>query len=137
MAKANQRLKFDAWAQHPYPFPVSQTPTQKTKWPNVTFSSLPQFETSLDTWFKRKNIPVWITEYGNETKPGEPKGVTEAQQAQYLPQAIALAKKDKRVPMFIWFVLQDSPGSLWQSGIYRTGGDRSPRGRSSPPPPGR
>ncbi len=24
--------------------------------------------------------------------------------------------------MFIWFVLQDSPGSLWQSGIYRTSG---------------
>ena len=44
-------------------------------------TSLPQFETSLDKWFGRKNIPIWITEYGNETKPGEPKGVTEAQQA--------------------------------------------------------
>ena len=81
VAKANKKLKFDAWAQHPYPVPVNQKPTQKVQWPNVALTSLPQFETSLDTWFGRKNIPVWITEYGNETKPGEPKGVTEAQQA--------------------------------------------------------
>ena len=27
--------------------------------------------------------------------------------------------------MFIWFVMQDSPGSLWQSGIYRQ--DASPK----------
>ena len=60
---------------------MNQKPTQKVLWPNVALTSLPQFETSLDTWFGRKNIPVWITEYGNETKPGEPTGVTEAQQA--------------------------------------------------------
>ena len=95
-------------------------------WPNVALTSLPQFETSLDKWFGRKNIPVWITEYGNETKPGEPRGVTEAQQASYLTQAIDIAKKDKRVPMFIWFVMRDSAGSLWQSGIYRKTGRAKP-----------
>ena len=126
VAKANKNLKFDAWAQHPYPVPVNQAPTQKVKWPNVALTSLPQFETSLDKWFGRKNIPVWITEYGNETKPGEPKGVTDAQQASYLPQAIDIAKKDKRVPMFIWFVMRDSAGSPWQSGIYRTTGSPKP-----------
>ena len=111
VAKANKNLKFDAWAQHPYPVPVNQKPTQKVKWPNVALTSLPQFETSLDKWFGRKNIPVWITEYGNETKPGEPTGVTESQQATYLPQAIDIAKKDPRVPMFVWFVMRDSAGS--------------------------
>ena len=122
VAKANKKLKFDAWAQHPYPVPVNQKPTQKVLWPNVALTSLPKFETSLDTWFGRKNIPVWISEYGNETKPGEPRGVTDAQQASYLTQAIDIAKKDKRVPMFIWFVTRDSAGSPWQSGIYRTTG---------------
>ena len=126
VAKANKKLKFDAWAQHPYPVPVNQKPTQKVMWPNVALTSLPQFETSLDTWFGRKNIPVWITEYGNETKPGEPKGVTEAQQAAYLPQAIGIARADKRVPMFIWFVMRDSSGSPWQSGIYRPTGASKP-----------
>ncbi len=126
VAKANKKLKFDAWAHHPYPVPVNQKPTQKVKWPNVALTSLPQFEKSLDSWFGRKNIPIWISEYGNETKPGEPKGVTEAQQAAYIPQAIAIAKKDARVPMFIWFVMQDSKGSPWQSGIYRSNGSTKP-----------
>jgi len=119
VAQANKKLKFDAWAQHPYPVPVNQGPGQKVRYPNVAFSTMKQFETDLDKWFGRKNIPVWITEYGNETKPGEPKGVTEAQQAAYIPQAIGMAAKDPRVQMFVWFVMQDSPGSLWQSGVYR------------------
>lgn len=126
VAKANKKLKFDAWAQHPYPFPVSQKPTQKVRWPNVTLLSLPRFETSLDQWFGRKNIPIWITEYGHETKPGEPKGVSEAQQAAYLPQAIGLAKSNPRVAMFIWFVMRDTTGSPWQSGIYRKDGSPKP-----------
>jgi hypothetical protein len=125
VAAALGKVKFDAWAQHPYPFPVNQKPTQLVRYPNVTLKSFPRFEKDLDAAFKRKNIPIWITEYGNETRPGEPKGVTEAQQAAYIPQAIAMARKDKRVQMFIWFVMQDSQGSLWQSGIYR--GDATPK----------
>ena len=116
VAQANKKLKFDAWAQHPYPVPVNQGPAQKVRYPNVAFSTMKQFEKDLDKWFGRKNIPVWVTEYGNETKPGEPKGVTEAQQASYVPQAISFAKKDARIPMFIWFVFRDSAGSPWQSG---------------------
>ena len=126
VAQANKKLKFDAWAQHPYPVPVNQGPAQKVRYPNVAFSTMKQFEKDLDKWFGRKNIPVWITEYGNETKPGEPKGVTEAQQAAYVPQAIAFAKKDPRIPMFIWFVFRDSAGSPWQSGVYRTTGAAKP-----------
>jgi hypothetical protein len=126
VATANKRLKFDAWAQHPYPFPVSSKPTQKARYPNVTLSTLPQFGTDLDKWFGRKNIPIWITEYGHETRPGEPKGVTSAQQAAYVKESIAIAKANPRVPMFIWFVFQDSQGSLWQSGIYRTDGSAKP-----------
>ena len=67
VAKANKKLKFDAWAHHPYPVPVNGKPTQKVLWPNVTLTSLPRFETSIDKWFGRTNIPVWITEYG--TRP--------------------------------------------------------------------
>jgi hypothetical protein len=126
VAAANKRLKFDAWAQHPYPVPVSQGPNQRVRYPNVTFSTLGRFEQDLDKWFGRKNIPIWITEYGNETRPGEPKGVTEAQQAAYVQQAIALAKKDARIPMFVWFVFRDSSGSPWQSGLYRPSGAAKP-----------
>jgi hypothetical protein len=126
VAKANPRLKFDAWAHHPYPYPVSMKPTQKVRWPNVSLASLPQFEKSLDVWFKRKGIPVWITEYGHETKPGEPQGVTESQQASYIKQALAIVKRDQRVQMFVWFVFQDTKTSLWQSGLYRLNGAAKP-----------
>lgn len=125
VAKAAPRLRFDAWAVHPYPFPVSQAPTQKVRWPNVGLTSLPALEAALDRRF-RPGIPIWITEYGNETRPGEPKGVTEAQQAAYLPQAVRIARKDPRVEMFIWFVFRDSPGSTWQSGLYRPDGTPKP-----------
>jgi cellulase (glycosyl hydrolase family 5) len=121
VAKSAPRLKFDAWAQHPYPFPVAQPPTQQVRWPNVGMTSLPQLESALDRHF-RKGIPIWITEYGNETKPGEPNGVTEKQQVVYLPQAIAIARRDPRVKVFVWFVFQDSTGSPWQSGLYRLDG---------------
>ena len=123
VAAANPRLKFDAWAQHPYPYPVNMKPTQKVRWPNVTLTSMPRFETSLDQWFKRKNVPVWITEYGHEVKAdGEPKGVTRAQQAAYTAQAISLARADARVGMFVWFVFRDHVTSEWQSGLVsRTG----------------
>ena len=108
VAAANPRLKFDAWAQHPYPVPANQKPTQKVRWPNVTLASFARFEKSLDTWFKRKNVRIWITEYGHEVKQdGEPKGISRAQQAAYAAQALALAKKDARTDMFIWFVFRD------------------------------
>jgi Cellulase (glycosyl hydrolase family 5) len=126
MAKAAPRMRFDAWAQHPYPFPVNQAPMQLSRWPNVTLTLLGRLGLELDRSFGRRNIPIWITEYGNETKPGEPRGVTEAQQARYLPQAIAIAQKNPRVKMFIWFVFRDSPSSTWQSGLYRVDGTAKP-----------
>jgi len=127
VAAANPRLKFDAWAHHPYPTPQNLKPTQRVKWPNVTLSSLPQFERSLDTWFKRKNVRLWLTEYGYETKEdGERKGVTRAQQAAYAAQAMAIARANPRIDMFVWFVFRDHPTSLWQSGMQNRSGGAKP-----------
>ena len=127
VAAANPRLKFDAWAHHPYPTPLYLKPTQKVKWPNVTLTSLPRFEQSLDKWFKRKGVRIWITEYGHETKQdGEPNGVSRAQQASYTTQAIGLAKADPRVDMFIWFIFRDDETSVWQSGLLTKSGAAKP-----------
>ena len=96
MAKAAPRMRFDAWAQHLYPFPVNQAPTQPQ--PLAERDAQPRRSAGgrARPSFKRRNIPIWITEYGNETKPGEPRGVTEAQQARHSPQAIAIAQKNPR-----------------------------------------
>jgi Cellulase (glycosyl hydrolase family 5) len=123
-------LKFDAYATHPYATRPNLPPTQQVRWPNVTLTQLPRFETSIDQWFHRKNIPVWVTEYGYETKPAEPAGVTPAQQAKYLSYVMRKLKADPRVGMFIWFIFKDSRQSLWQSGLFTASGAAKPAYRT-------
>lgn len=128
VAKANPRLKFDAWSHHPYPSNPNSPPSQMVKWPNVSLASLPQFDESLKKWFKRKSVPIWITEYGHQTKPPDSLGVSYAKQAAYIQQSISMAAGLPFVEMFIWFVFQDDQGQPWESGIYTAGG--SPKGTS-------
>jgi hypothetical protein len=125
LSKQKPALKFDAWSHHPYPTSINGKPLAPARWPNVTLSNLPRFERSLDVWFKR-NVPIWITEYGHETKPEEPKGVTYAQQSAYLRQALKFAAGDPNVDMFIWFILRDDPTSAWQSGLIQRNGTPKP-----------
>ena len=122
VAKANPRLKFDAWSHHPYPFTPNLRPSQKVRWPNVTLGSLPLLEKNLKRWFKRKTVPIWVTEYGHETKPPDTLGISYAKQAAYIRQSITIARKYPFVTMFIWFVFRDDPGQPWESGVYTPAG---------------
>jgi hypothetical protein len=128
VAKANPRLKFDAWSHHPYPFNPNSPPSQVVKWPNVSLASLPRFDASLKTWFKRKSVPIWVTEYGHQTRPEDSLGVPYSTQAAYIQQSMSLAARFPFVNMFIWFVYQDDQGQPWESGIYTRNG--TPKGTS-------
>jgi hypothetical protein len=119
-------LVFDGYATHPYPTRPNLPPSQKVRWPNVTMTQLTHFGDMLDVWFHRKNVPLWITEYGYETKPGEPAGVTNAQQATYLKQVVRQLQANPRVQLFIWFIFRDSKLSLWQSGLLNQSGKKKP-----------
>jgi Cellulase (glycosyl hydrolase family 5) len=118
-------LKFDAWAHHPYPTSPNLPPMQRVRYPNVTLSTLKQFESDLKKWYHR-SVPVWITEYGHETKPAEPHGVSYATQAAWAKQALTFAKNDPNVQMFIWFTFKDSVGNPWQSGLVAQSGAQKP-----------
>jgi Cellulase (glycosyl hydrolase family 5) len=118
VARANLRLRFDAWSHHPYPFNPNSRPGQVVRWPNVSLASLPRFNAELKRMFKRKNVPIWVTEYGHQTSPPDSFGVSYARQAQYIRESIAMAKRLPFVEMFIWFVYQDDPGQPWDSGVY-------------------
>jgi hypothetical protein len=127
VAKAAPRLKFDAVAHHPYPTDPKQRPEQVVRWPNVSLMMLPRLESSLKKWFHRKSaVPIWITEYGHETKPDDPKGVDYQTQASYMQRAFAIASRYSYVPMFIWFVLHDDQGDPWQSGLITEDGVLKP-----------
>jgi hypothetical protein len=118
-------LKFDAWAHHPYPTSPNLPPTQKVRYPNVVLLTLPPFEKDLKKFFHR-SVPVWITEYGHETKPPDPHGVSYATQSKYAVQALNIAKNDPNVQMFIWFVFHDTAGNPWQSGLFTASGSQKP-----------
>jgi hypothetical protein len=125
VAKAQPKLRFDAWAHHPYSG-LGQGPLAKVAFPNVNLAQIPTFEKKLQQWFKRKSVKIWVTEYGFETKPGEPKGVTNAQQAAYAKQAMTIVAQSPYVFMYIWFIFRDDPTSTWQSGLEHEDSARKP-----------
>jgi hypothetical protein len=128
VAKANPRLKFDAWAHHPYPSSPNVKPGAAVRWPNISLTSLPTLEKNLNRWFNRKSTQIWVTEYGHQTKPEEPLGVSYAKQSADISQAVGIARRMPFVTMFIWFVYQDDQGQPWRSGLYTESGKA--KGRS-------
>ena len=125
LSTARPIVKFDAWAHHPYS-DLGASPAQKVRFPNVNLPLVQVFDNDLSKWFKRRSTPFWITEYGFQTKPGQPKGVTPAKQAAYLKQSLAMARKLPSVQMFVWFIFRDQPVSLWHSGLLNEDATRKP-----------
>jgi hypothetical protein len=100
-------------------------PTQKVAFPNVAFSTMTEFGQSLQTWFHRF-VPIWITEYAEETKPEVAYGVSYAQQASDARKALQLAAANPYVQMFIWFIFRDSTSQTWFSGLEQASGQKRP-----------
>ena len=76
----------------------------------------------------RRAVPLWLTEYGYQTNPPDRLfGVTPAKQAAYLTQAIAIARRDPRIDVLLWFLLRDEREvERWQSGLVTATGKRKP-----------
>ena len=124
---------FDAYAHHPYYGGATETPTTKPP-PGkrgqdptaVTLANLDVLTKTLTQLYG--NVRIWITEYGYQTNPPDSFfGVSYAKQAAYLTQAVAIARKNPRVDMFLWFLLQDeSRPEGWQSGLLTAEGKKKP-----------
>jgi putative glycosyl hydrolase len=119
--------KFDAWAHNPYASTKMQTPTSKPHSKGaVTLGNLDVLIKQVTKYWGRKRI--WLTEYGYQTNPPDKSfGVTYSKQASYLKQAFAIARKNPRVDMMLWFLLKDEPKLAgWQSGLMTSKGKRKP-----------
>jgi hypothetical protein len=131
-AKAAGLKTFDAWAHHPYYAGPSDTPTTRpvtTKGAPataVTLGNLGDLIKEVTRLYGNKRI--WITEYGYQTNPPDRLfGVSWAKQAAYLTQAFAIARKNPRIDMMLWFLLKDEPTpSGWQSGLVTSTGKKKP-----------
>jgi cellulase (glycosyl hydrolase family 5) len=126
LAEENPDLSFDAWAQHPYPTRPNLPPAEPVRWPGVGLTSLERFGRALEGWFGRDEIPLWLTEYGHETQPAEELGVPELDQARFAREALGAAAGNPRVRMLVWFVLRDSAGNPWKSGLIDESGELKP-----------
>jgi hypothetical protein len=125
---------FDAYAHHPYygaPRETPSTPPPPGIHGNaptaITLGNINDLVREVTRLYGNKRI--WITEYGYQTNPPDPiVGVSLANQARYLKQAYGIAKKNRRIDMFIWFLLRDERrgGEGWQSGLLTAGGVKKP-----------
>jgi len=122
-----KRNHFDVYAHHPYYGRPNESPSTKPKGKQtVTLGNISVLTKLLGKLYGNKKL--WITEYGYQTSPPDRAfGVTWAKQAKYLTQAYALARKNPRITMMLWFLLRDE-GRLggWQSGLFTVGGKKKP-----------
>ena len=116
LAQANPNLPFAAWATHPYPTSSNLGPGARAAYPAVTMTRLDQFGKDLEKWFHRR-VPIWVTEYAEQTRPEYPLGVSYAQQAADAKIALDMAAASPYVEMFVWFIIKDSTDKTWNSGL--------------------
>jgi putative glycosyl hydrolase len=124
---------FEAYAHNPYYGVPTETPTTKPR--STTGGGAPTAVTlaNIDVLIKaltRLYGPrkLWITEYGYQTRPPDSQfGVSWALQAKYLTQAFAIARRNRRISLMLWFLVRDEPSlSGWQSGLITATGRRKP-----------
>jgi hypothetical protein len=134
VAKAGTvKLKFDAWAHHPYYGKSSEEPDKEPPRPYngaattaVTLGNINSLISEVTKLYGPKRI--WITEYGYQTDPPDSQfGVTWANQAKYMKTSYTLARANPSIDMFIWFLLRDEPNlNGWQSGVMDAAGKKKP-----------
>jgi hypothetical protein len=131
-AKAGGMRTFDAYAHHPYYSTPADTPTTKPVTPKgapptaITLGNINDLIREVTRLYGNKRI--WITEYGYQTNPPDRLfGVSWARQSVYLRQAFAIARKNPRIDMMLWFLLRDEPTLAgWQSGLETVAGKHKP-----------
>jgi hypothetical protein len=126
--------KFDVYAHHPYAdIGNNESPTfvPKGKFKRrVQLGNIGLLITQLTKLYGSKHL--WITEYGYQTNPPDKKyGVSYAKQALWMKQSYAIARKNKRIDMMLWFLVRDEPAvGNWQSGLETTRGKKKPSWRT-------
>ena len=123
--KAGMR-RFDAYAHHPYPRTARETPTTRPPKNAVTLANIGDLTKEVKRLYGTK--PLWITEYAYQTNPPDRTlGVSWAKQAAYLKQSYAIARKNPRIQMMLWFLLRDERFlGGWQSGLMTSSGRVKP-----------
>jgi hypothetical protein len=121
------------WSHHPYEltFSPSHPARHRDEW--VTIANLGDLGRLLRRINERYGrgavrVPLYLTEFGYQTKPPDPLGVSPATQARYLNEAEYIAWHNPAVRTLAQFLLvDDGPpiGTTFQSGLLTA--DRTPK----------
>ena len=121
---------FDVYAHHPYADKGNEPPSYVPKGRflrRIQLGNINILLAALSKLYGPKHL--WITEYGYQTDPPDKTifGTSWRNQAKYMSQAIAIARKNPRIDMFLWFLIKDEPRmGGWQSGLETVGGRKKP-----------
>jgi hypothetical protein len=132
--------KFDVLSIHPYNgipnLGIRDGDGVGTVWPNIAIGNFDRFLSEVNRLWRGQRFPVWITEYGWQTKTGkhDQYAITEAKQAKFLKQSIDVFRTQyPRVNRITWFLIKDEPvtttdgrQNTWQSGLRRLNGTKKP-----------
>lgn len=125
MGKLGARL--DAYAHHPYPSSPAETPFTGgcAQCRTITMAELPRLLGTVSRALGPKRI--WLDEYGYQTRPPDPFGVTPALQALYIGEAGLRAWESPRVDLLIQYLYRDEPElDRFQSGLVFSSGAAKP-----------
>ena len=131
------RVAFDAWSHHPY---TSGGPTRKAGRPDdVSIGDLGEMNALLRAAERAgvirssRRVQFWVTEFGWDTAPPDPKGLPLTLHARWVSEALYRMWKDG-VSLVTWFLLRDRPfpETSTQSGLYFAGTDGVASDRPKP-----
>jgi len=129
-AKQYGMKNFDVYAHHPYSDAGNErpayVPTGKFK-RRIQLGNINTLLALVTRLYGPKHL--WITEYGYQTNPPDKSifGTSWKNQAAYMKQAYAIARKNPRIDMMLWFLVRDEPSlGGWQSGLETVGGKKKP-----------
>ena len=126
-AKKFGMKKFDVYAHHPYVDKGSEAPSYKPKGRRIQLGNISVLMSQVTKLYGAKHF--WITEYGYQTNPPDKTvfGISWAKQARDMKDVYAIARKNPRIDMMLWFLVRDEPNmGGWQSGLQTVTGKKKP-----------
>lgn len=129
------KARFDVYAHHPYSRHPSISPSTipPNRLKTVSLGNIGDLIRELTRLYGKKRL--WITEYGYQTNPPDRFfGVTWSRQAAWMKKAHTIVRRNRRIDLFLWFLVQDEPDRNgpafgydgWQSGLVDLSGTRKP-----------
>ncbi|WP_205696659.1 hypothetical protein [Conexibacter sp. SYSU D00693] len=124
------------FAHHPYELvrSPSASPGDRDFFTIANLSALSTLLRKVNAAFGRKGgIPLYLTEYGYQTRPPDPNGVSQANQAKFLDESEYRTWRDKGVRSLAQFLLDDDEpreadgfGTTFQTGLRTQDGKPKP-----------